>query len=586
MNWSQFRTILWLRWRLTANVVQRSGTLGTVLSVLMVIVGLSIAVGGCVSGLFFGALVAAKQPADTILFIWDGLTLGFLFIWAVGLMTELQRSESIDLQRLMHLPVSLRQVFVFNYLASHVSLSLIIALPTMLGLAVGLGLGRGPGMLFLAPLALSFIFMITAWTYCLRGWLATLMANKRRRRTIIVTMAMAMVLLGQLPNLYFNLARRHDPPQPLSGAKPEEVRAASEERRAASERLRSRFVAAHKFVPFLWLPDGAKRLAAGKPLPVALEFAGCALLGVLGLRRAYRTTLRYYYGETDARRSPASAAGPAPAAAPVPVRISRFLEARPRGVPEQAAALGLATIRSLSRAPEVKMALGVPLVMAVVLSVVFFGRTGPNLPEVAKPFIATSVIGFVSYFLFQFYGNQFGYDRDGFRALVLTPADRRWILFGKNLATAPLTFGAGLIVLTIVGVLLRLPLLVLLASLFQLLTMLCVLSIAGDYLSIVAPYRIQAGSMKASKMPAKIILLMMLGTILMPFFLLPIYLSPLAELLWRLCEGPAFVPVNLLSSIAIAGVSLLVYRVALNPLGRLLQSREIDVLNTVTAELE
>ena len=586
MNWSQFRTILWLRWRLTANLIQRSGPIGTVLTVLMVVVGVAIALGGCGAGLFLGAFVVAKQPADQILYIWDGLTLGFLFFWAIGLMTELQRSESIDLPRLMHLPVSLRQVFVFNYLASHVTFSLLVALPTMLGLALGLVWGRGPLMVFLTPLVLAFIFMITAWTYCLRGWLATLMANKRRRRTIIVAMAMAMVIVGQLPNLYFSMLRKRDPPSSPGISKPEEAAAASRAHREASNRLKARLVAAHKFVPFLWLPDGAKHLIAGNPFPAGLELAGCVLLGVLGLRRAYRTTLRYYHGETDAKRAPAPSTASTTAAAPVPARVSRLLEARPRGVPEQAAALALATLRSLSRAPEVKMALGMPLVMAVVLGIVFFGRTGPDLPEVAKPFIATSVIGFVSFFSFQFYGNQFGYDRDGFRALVLTPADRRLILLGKNLATAPLAFGAGLIVLVVAGVLLRLPLSALAAGLFQLLTMLCILSIAGDYLSIIAPYRIQAGSMKASKLPAKTVLLMMLCTFMMPVILMPVYLAPLAEFLWRLSEGPAFVPVNLLCSAATAGVALLAYRVALNPLGRLLQSREIDVLNTVTAEIE
>ena len=268
------------------------------------------------------------------------------------------------------------------------------------------------------------------------------------------------------------------------------------------------------------------------------------------------------------------------------MRISRFLEARPRGVPEQAAALALATLRSLSRAPEVKMALGMPLLMAIVFGLLFFGRTGPSLPEVAKPFIATSVIGFISFFLFQFYGNQFGYDRDGFRSLILVPADRRLILLGKNLAIAPLAFGAGAIVLSVAAVLLRLPVQAYVGGLFQLVTMLCVLSITGDYLSIVAPYRIQAGSMKASKMPAKTILLMMLGTFLMPILCVPVYMAPFADFLWRLGEGPAFVPVNLLCSAGIAGVALLAYRVALNPLGRLLQSREIQVLNTVTAELE
>jgi len=232
------------------------------------------------------------------------------------------------------------------------------------------------------------------------------------------------------------------------------------------------------------------------------------------------------------------------------------------------------------------MALGMPLVMAIVLGLVFFGRTGSSLPEVAKPFIATSVIGFVSFFLFQFYGNQFGYDRDGFRALVLMPADRRLILLGKNLATAPLAFGAGFLVLLVASVLLRLPLSALVAGLFQLVTMVCILSIAGDYLSIIAPYRIQAGSMKASKLPAKTLLLMMLCMFLMPILLMPVYLAPLAELLWSLGEGPAFVPVNLVCSAATAGAALFAYRVALNPLGRLLQSREIEVLNTVTTEIE
>ena len=66
--------------------------------------------------------------------IWFGVTVGFLFFWMIGLLTELQRSETIDLQRLMHLPVSLGHMFVVNYLVSHFSLSLTRLLPSMLGL--------------------------------------------------------------------------------------------------------------------------------------------------------------------------------------------------------------------------------------------------------------------------------------------------------------------------------------------------------------------------------------------------------------------------------------------------------------------
>src|SRR5260221_10635470 len=125
----------------------------------------------------------------------------------IGIVTEIQRSETIDLGRLLHLPVSLNEIFLINYFASHFTLSIVLALPAMLGLAVGLAFGKGPEMLLLLPLALSFIFMITAWTYCLRGWLVSLMVNQRRRRAIIVGITTGFILLGQLPNLYFNVMR-------------------------------------------------------------------------------------------------------------------------------------------------------------------------------------------------------------------------------------------------------------------------------------------------------------------------------------------------------------------------------------------
>ena len=123
----------------------------------------------------------------------------------IGLLTELQRSETIDLQKLMHLPVALGQMFAINYLVSHFALSIVFFVPIMVGLGIGLAVARGPEMILLVPLALSMVFMITAWTYCLRGWLATMMSNPRRRRTVIMFITMAFVLLAQGPNLYFNV---------------------------------------------------------------------------------------------------------------------------------------------------------------------------------------------------------------------------------------------------------------------------------------------------------------------------------------------------------------------------------------------
>ena len=57
----------------------------------------------------------------------------------------------------MHLPVGLGQMFVINYLVSHFSLSIVVAVPAMIGLALGLAFGRGPGMALLVPLALAMM---------------------------------------------------------------------------------------------------------------------------------------------------------------------------------------------------------------------------------------------------------------------------------------------------------------------------------------------------------------------------------------------------------------------------------------------
>src|SRR5580693_8357467 len=205
MNREQLKTILWLRWRLMANQWRRTGGLGAVIAVFVgagaVLLGLATFTGGLLGGL----LGLRETSSNGIMLVWLIVTLVFLFLWTIGLLTELQRSETIDLQKLMHLPVVLGQLFVVNYLVSHFTLSIVIMVPVMLGLAIGLVISRGPEMVLLIPLALGMVVMVSAWTYCLRGWLASMMSNPRRRRTVIMCISLAFVLLAQGPNLYFNI---------------------------------------------------------------------------------------------------------------------------------------------------------------------------------------------------------------------------------------------------------------------------------------------------------------------------------------------------------------------------------------------
>ena len=537
---------------------------------------------GALCGGLFG--LAQAKPA-VIMGVWLGVTIVFLFVWMIGLVNELQRSETIDLQKLMHLPVALGQMFVINYLASHLTVSVVFFVPAMMGLAVGLALARGPAWLLLVPLALGMVFMITAWTYCLRGWLASLMTNPRRRRSIIMGITLAFVLIGQAPNLYFNVLRRLDRPQP--GAASAESKSNRQAHRAVDQERLNQWIAMQKFIPPLWVPVGAGALAEGNALPAVFGALGCGALGALGLRRAYRGTVRFYLGETGGKAAIRRRAVPTPAPAVATAGSgSRFLELRLPLGPEQSAALALASFRSMLRAPEVKMAWASSFLVTLILGASFLLRSAPNLPDSAKPFVATGAVVFSLFLLVQFFANQFGFDRDGFRSLILSPADRRHILLGKNIACLPVGSGFGAILLVLIALRLRLAPLAALASLFQLAALLALAGVAGNLLSILVPYRIQAGSMKPTKMPGLTMLVLLLCQFLFPLAMTPVFVPPLAELLWGMAGWPDIVPINLVLSAALAALAALAYWQTLGPLGRLLQRRETKILSVVTVEVE
>ncbi len=584
MNLEQLQTILWLRWRLSRNQWTRSRGMGAVITGLVALLSVVLGLASFTGGLLGGMLGLREAKPLVLLGVWFAVTVGFLFFWIIGLVSEIQRSETIDLQRLLHLPVALGQIFVINYVASHLTLSIALFVPGMTGLALGLVISRGLWMLLLVPLSLSMVFMVTAWTYLLRGWLATLMANPRRRRAVIMGITFAFIVISQGPNLYFNglggsqrhstaAFRQQTPNPPTPGT-------------TNREKL-DRMLKAQKLIPPLWVPLGAGALAEGRIVPALLGTAGCLAIGALGLRRAYSSTLRFYHGYTGKTAIFQGKARPAPPPAKVPGRTgTRMLEVTVPAVPEQAAVLALASFRSMLRAPEVKMAWASSFLVPLIVGGSLLFRGAPKLPEPVKPFIATGAVVFSIFMLVQFFANQFGFDRDGFRALVLSPAPRRLILLGKNLACLPVGAVFGIFTLGLLSIWLRLSPIVVLATLIQLGVLLVFAGLLGNVLSILAPYRIQPGSMKPTKMPGLAMLLMVLCHLFFPLAMLPIFVPVFAELLWRLAGWPSAVPVNLLLSCVMAGLAGFVYWQTLEPMGRLLHRRETRILAIVTVEVE
>jgi len=205
VNWQHLQAILWLRWRITRNQLQRGGLADKLFLALIAIVLVGGGVGGFLLGLLLGAATLSAASADLVMLVWDGVVVVFLFFWTTGVMTELQRSEVLSLDKLLHLPVSPFGAFCMNYLGSLVSVCLVLFVPGMIGLCLALVMGRGAALLPLFPLLLAFLLMVTALTYQFQGWLAAMMTNKRRRRTILAVLTSVFLLFTQLPSL-FNIA--------------------------------------------------------------------------------------------------------------------------------------------------------------------------------------------------------------------------------------------------------------------------------------------------------------------------------------------------------------------------------------------
>jgi ABC-2 type transport system permease protein len=582
MNWSQFRTIIWLRWRLSRNQWSRGGKLNAILTIVIFFIGLGIGFLGGVVGLLSGIFALSKAPPPVMLVVWDLIFVVFLFMWLAGIVSEIQRSETIDISRLLHLPISLQNVFVINYLASHLTASIILFLPGMLGLSLGLILGGRGLMVLMFPLVLGVVFMITAWTYCLRGWLVTLMMNKRRRRTIIAGITFAFILLSQIPYIFTNVVDHHDHRRPKTTRSVQaEKQVPSRPRDEDKIVLPQGILLANEAVPFLWVGNGAMSLATGNVWPAVLCSAGAFGIGALGLRRAYRSTIRFYQGQTAVRKSKLK-----PKAEKLAAKSNNLIERQLPGVPEEAAASAMAFFRCLMRAPEVKMVLATNFIMLLIFGTMIFIRHSSNISVNFRPFIAAGAIAFMFLSLSQLMFNLFGFDRAGFRQLVLLPTPRRQILLGKNLAFLPVTAATGAIFLLIVKIATGISVIIVVAAILQLLAAFLLLSMVGNLISVLVPYRIAAGSLKPTKTSTKTGILIFVSRMFFPMLMAPIFFPPAIGLLFSSVGWLPAAPVNLFFSAVLFALLAFFYHLSLAPLGELMQRREKEILQVVTKEIE
>ena len=222
MTWDQWLAIVWLRWRLTVNQFRRGGFLNALVLTLVVAPLTAAGLALSILGVWYGRFILPDIYPEQRVLLWGSIVLSFLFLWTTRFVAELQRSELISLDRLLHLPLTLKEMFVLNYVSSLGSLPIVLFLPGTIGLAIGSVVGLGPRMLLLFPLLCGFLLMVTAVTYQLQGWLATLMVNKRRRRAIITFVTAAFLLLAQAPLMIGQALSRTNRQSPVTAVPAEQ----------------------------------------------------------------------------------------------------------------------------------------------------------------------------------------------------------------------------------------------------------------------------------------------------------------------------------------------------------------------------
>lgn len=607
-------TFLWLRWRLFLSQMKRGGLANTIILGMLAIFACLGILGSFIGALAAGAFLLPMASASVQLLVWDGLIVMFLFAWMIGLLNELQRSEALTLEKFLHLPVSLAGVFVLNYLSSFLSLTLLFAAPIFFGLALGSIVGIGPRMTPVVLEVVAFLFAVTALSYQFQGWLASLMANKRRRRTIIVIVTLVFVLVCQVPNLINLYAQNWDPTNDPESAqaleeldrayRDQEISKKDYDKKKSQIELEKLKKAANRpkelwstveqsawfanvALPPGWLALGAATASEGNVIPALLGTFAFGLIGAGSLWRAYRTILRLYTGEfTAGKPAPTPAKTPIPATSQPTGARTTFIDKVIPWLPEQAAVIALATFRGLLRAPEAKMILLSPIIMIVVFGGLFLRGGMREAPPVAQPFIATGAMALLLFSLMQIMGNQFGYDRAGFRIFVLSPAPRREILMGKNLALAPILFALFLPILVVAQIFLQLRIDQVLALPGQFACMFFVYCILTNTVSILAPMPVAAGSLKPAKPKGLVLLGHIFFTMFIPVFLSPTALPQGIEAILNTAGIAEGWPIGMVLTYVELAVILALYRVVVGWQGSWLETRELAILDTVTSKAE
>ena len=536
MNLKQLFALALLRYKLSIHQEKKAGQLNVVLTrifrvVLVAASALAFIIPIAV-GFWFLRGVADRQ----LLAVWNGMVMFFLFSACMSLFGKLQLNEVISIERLLHLPVSLNGAFLINYLSSFFDATTLLFVPGMLGYTIGVILTKGSSMFILLPALLAILFLTTSLFQQLRAKLASVLQNKRTKGIVVVGIPFLAIIVFVLFSFFADVV----------------------EEKWSSNNLISDLIQYW----LIWKPS-------------IYSVLGLVAIGCASQYFSYRSLIKFYTGANSyvnksKRQNLANA------------WQSNLLFRQIPFTNAGASAVATSNLRSILRAPEAFMALMPPVLLLLVGIPYLAGYGSFVIPSYILPWlqigiVTVTLLGFPA-FLF----TTFSYDRDGFRAFMLSPLNRADVLFGKNMAVSVPTLISGIVLLSIAQIFLPDSWLVLVASLLQLVSGFLAMCVIGNFLSVFFPVGLKRGSMQPANAPLISTLLLYLGLLSSPFLVVqPAMFFILIEMLsngsFVSISGWFYLPLTVIQLVA----SWFIYRWTLAPLGDELWQREPKILEVV-----
>ena len=551
---SQLRTLIWLKWRLLRNSLRSSkAVVNRVASIVGMVIAFTFAsILALVLGFIaytltepegFGSALHRTATRD----ITQNLSTEFIFFSILGVLylmwatmpLSLGGGKQFDAGKLLLYPITLRKLFLVDFISEFTTLHSVFLVPAVFALAIGAGLGSG-------KLSITLMAAIPAALVGvgLSKWLSTIIGSLLRRKrargeTVVallgVIVGLGAAVAGQIVPLLFKHA----------------------------DSLRS----------LRWTPPGAAAfLLVGNPAADTFAYttafvtlSAYALVLIVGTYWIVRRAALGIEGRRKQKIVVENREATTYAGWQLPLLSSEL------------SALVEKEFRYLLRNAQVRMMALMPL-LVIFIRLINSQKYGMTRRGISNGFRAYGsgllLIGGELYVFLILAGlscNLFAFEEGGIRTLILSPIDRRKILLSKNIVVTflALIFAIALLILnTIIFRDLTIDSLLFLVLTFVIFA--AINSTIGNWLSIRFPKRMRYGKRLNVSGVA--------GLFLIPLILLMLA-PPLVSTLVGYFTRSLLNEFLLLTLFALVAVGL--YSLMINFHGRLLARREIDILEAV-----